>query len=151
MLQGPQASSVVVVDVRTPEEVGVSTIPGNTIPAADLTQERKAELRGAGALVVPFCTVGYRSAQYCRQLQAEGLRARNLEGSILAWTQEGYELVNGPAQEATARVHVFGKQWALQGEGYEPVMFKQPMVPLAVSTVRGVLPAWLGGTPRGGA
>ena len=119
--------------------------------AHTVASERKADLRGAGALVVPFCTVGYRSAQYCRQLHAEGLRARNLEGSILAWTQAGYELVTRPAQEATARVHVFGKQWALQGEGYEPVMFKQPMVSLAVSTVRGILPAWLGGTPRGGA
>ena len=141
---------MVLVDTRSPEEVAVSTLP-NALTAAAF-EARAERFDKAELLVVPYCTVGYRSARYCRQLRAEGFtRVRNLEGSILAWTQEGYELVTGPGQEATTRVHVFGEQWALQGEGYEAVMFKRPMVSLALSSVRGALPAWLGGTPRGGA
>ena len=146
-LQGPEAGSVVVVDVRTPEEWGVSMLPGNTL-TADAFERRRAELgeRGADVVVVPYCTVGYRSARFCEQLQAEGFRGvYNLEGSIVAWTQEGFPLVEGAAQEPTKRVHVFGKQWALQGEGYEAVTFRQPFLSLALSSARAALPPWLGG------
>ena len=76
----------------------------------------------------------------------------NFEGSILAWvrtlqchplmydsylrllttsmvhanqTHEGYPLVTGPNHdEPTKRVHVFAEKWLIQGDGYEPVVYK---------------------------
>ena len=45
------------------------------------------------------------------------------------WTHEGYPLVElGDRSKETRRVHVFGADWALQGRGYEPVMFKRPVL-----------------------
>ena len=42
-------------------------------------------------------------------------------------TQEGYPLVKDTSSnEPTTRVHVFGEQWKLQGDGYEPVWFAKP-------------------------
>ena len=42
-------------------------------------------------------------------------------------TQEGYPLVSDTgSNKPTKRVHVFGEQWKLQGEGYEAVWFTGP-------------------------
>jgi rhodanese-related sulfurtransferase len=73
----------VVVDVRTPEEVAVSRIPGS-LTAAEFAARREA-VRQSGAKVVAYCTVGFRSSQFVRKLRVDGFDAANLEGSILAW------------------------------------------------------------------
>lgn len=71
--------------------------------------------------------------------------------TVLLQAQKRYPLVTGggsdgsPEQE-TKRVHVFGKQWALQPEDYEAVMFKNPFLSGAVKGLRQKLPGWLGGT-----
>lgn len=148
MQQVPPASALVLVDVRTPEEVAVSSLPGAVTAAA--FQARRRELREQDALVVAYCTIGYRSSQFVQELLSDGFRARNLEGSVLAWTHERLPLVVGGAgagaQAApTTRVHVFGKQWELQEESYQAVMFRRPLLALAGAAVRGALPRWLGG------
>lgn len=50
----------------------------------------------------------------------------------------------------TKRVHVYTKQWALQGEGYEPVAFSTGgvVVDMARTVAQKVLPSWLGGGKR---
>ncbi|GAB4821720.1 hypothetical protein N2152v2_008766 [Parachlorella kessleri] len=158
LLEDPD-QEVVLVDVRLPEEVAVSVIPGKTLTEEEF-QQQKEELRDSK--VVSYCTVGFRSSQFVKRAQAEGFQAYNLAGSIVAWTQEGYPLVVRPQPLAgsqaqrelevehqpgqpTKRVHVFGKQWALQGEGYEPVMFGSPYWEYAKGAVRKLLPSWLHG------
>lgn len=103
---------VVLVDVRQPEEMEVSMIPG---AIAARTFEGDAESY-RGAIVVPYCTVGYRSGLYTRELADAGWDARNLEGSILAWTLAGFPLED--ADGATHRVHVYGRTWNLAGEDF---------------------------------
>ena len=45
-----------------------------------------------------------------------------------AQTHAGYPLVLlDDRSQQTKRVHVYGPQWELQAEGYEPVMHKQPL------------------------
>ena len=40
-------------------------------------------------------------------------------------THEGYPLVTGRNHdEPTKRVHVFAEKWLIQGDGYEPVVYK---------------------------
>lgn len=66
-----------------------------------------------------------------------------------AWlqTQEGLPLVTGAGSEErpTTKVHVFGKQWELQGEGYEAVMFDWPMLSLASASAKEAWTGWRGG------
>ncbi|MGH9465448.1 MAG: rhodanese-like domain-containing protein [Thermoanaerobaculia bacterium] len=110
------AGRLVLVDVRTPAEQAVSQIAG-AITAAEFEQ-RRAEL--AGAVVVTYCTIGYRSGLYAERLRAEGWDARNLAGSLLAWTHAGGELVD-PEGQPTKRLHVYGERWDLAAAGYETV------------------------------
>jgi sodium/bile acid cotransporter 7 len=109
------AKQVVLVDVREPEEMAVSMIPG-AIDAA--TFQREAESY-RDAIVVPYCTAGYRSGLVTQELDEAGWDVRNLEGSILAWTLAGLPLENaaGPTKE----VHVFGRTWDLAAEGFTTV------------------------------
>ncbi|GIL45193.1 hypothetical protein Vafri_2512 [Volvox africanus] len=128
----------VLVDVRTLAEQQVSMIPGSNT----LTQ-REFEERGPDAFlgrrIACYCTAGYRSGLFADKLRRRhGLDAYNLRGSILAWTQAGYPLANPRDGAPTNRVHVFSKDWALQGNGYEPVMFQRPMVPILTDAVGGL-------------
>ncbi len=110
-----EAEEVVLVDVRNPPEQEVSMIPG-AITAAELEADPEPY---SGKTFVTYCTVGHRSGLYAQKLAAEGHRAVNLAGAILAWTHAGGELIdgNGPTQ----RVHVGGPKWSLEADGYEPV------------------------------
>ncbi len=108
--------SAVLVDVREPHERAVSTLPGAI--SSDEFEKRSAEF--TGRQVVTYCTVGYRSSKYARALMRKGWDVSNFEGSILAWTHAGGTLVDSEGEE-TRRVHVFGPDWNLAADGYEPV------------------------------
>lgn len=144
-----RASSLCIVDTRTPEEVAVSIIPGS-MTAEQYEAQREAQ---AGKTVVCYCTVGYRSSAYALKLKEKGVEAKNLEGGIVRWAQKRHSLVTPPSSadgsssgsspggQETKRIHVFAKPWALQPDDYEAVMFKNPVL----SGLRRVLPSWLGG------
>jgi len=97
---------VVLVDVRTVEEQRTSMIPGAVTQStfeAELLPALKSGASAARAgeggevevpLVVPYCTVGYRSHLYCKDLaEKHGIQnVRNGEGVIM-WTFEGGRLV----------------------------------------------------------
>ncbi len=152
--QAAGGARVIVVDVREAAEIAVSRIPG-ALAAAEF-ERRRGELLasdsaagGAAPMVVAYCTIGVRSAQYARKLLRGGGAAdvRNLDGSILAWTHAQLPLeaggggAGGAPGALTRHVHVFASDWALQADGYEPVTFERPLLAL----VRGRLPPWLGG------
>ncbi|GIL78880.1 hypothetical protein Vretifemale_8279 [Volvox reticuliferus] len=146
----------VLVDVRTHTEQQVSMIPG----PYTLTQ-REFEERGPEAFrgyrIACYCTAGYRSGLFADKLRRRhGLDAYNLRGSILAWTQAGYPLADPRDGAPTNRVHVFSKDWAFQGKGYEPVMFQRPKIPFLTDAVGGLWQSGLrllaggkGGAPTG--
>ena len=109
------ADDTVLVDVRSPAERAVSTMPGAITP-----EELEGRLDELGdCTVVAYCTVGARSSKYARRMGRKGVPVLNLEGSLLAWTHAGGELTDGPSP--TKRVHVFGPKWNLAADGYEGV------------------------------
>ena len=116
-LEAVAAGPVVVVDVREAEERDVSMIP-NAIYREQF--EQNAEKYRAGKIIV-YCTIGYRSGQFVKELAAKGFRAFNLRGGILAATHAGQELVSkrGP----TRRVHVYCEKWNLVADGYQAVWY----------------------------
>lgn len=146
---------LVLVDVRSAAEQQVSRLPG----PSTLTQQ-EFEARGpeafVGKRIVCYCTVGYRSGQYAKQLRRRhGLDARNLRGSILAWTHGGHPLVEppGPDGEAgreTRRVHVYSREWALQAPGYEAVVFERPLLQAVGDVARSWWAAARARLPHGG-
>jgi rhodanese-related sulfurtransferase len=110
-----QGTKLVLVDVRSPEEIAVSHIPGAITTAEferHLTQYQDTK-------VVAYCTIGYRSGLYAQKLRQQGVEILNLEGSLLAWSHAGGKLIN--ASGMTHRVHVFGRQWQLTPDNYEAV------------------------------
>lgn len=109
------ANDTVLVDVRSPAERAVSTLPGAITP-----EEFEGQLEEPGdRTVVAYCTVGARSSKYARRMSRKGVPVLNLEGSLLAWTHAGGELTDGSSP--TKRLHVFGPRWNLAADGYEGV------------------------------
>ena len=109
------SGGILLVDVRTDRERRVSTLPGAI--SADEFESRLGEL--AGRTVVAYCTVGVRSSNYVREMSRRGVGVLNLEGSVLAWTHIGGELVLDGV--ATDRVHVYGRRWNLAADGYRAI------------------------------
>ena len=81
----PQGHQLTLVDVRTPEETALGTIPGAlTIPLDEL-RNRLGELRPQQEVVV-FCAVGLRGYLAARILTQHGFnRVRNLSGGYKTW------------------------------------------------------------------
>lgn len=109
-LDGP--TPPVLIDVRSPAERAISTIPG-------ALSVEVYEAEAPDGPVVTFCTIGARSGDYAARLLTEGREVRNLSGSLLAWTHAGGPLVDdaGP----TVRLHVYGPRWDLAASGIEAV------------------------------
>lgn len=90
---------VALLDVRTEEEVAVSSIPGavqvdpEEAVAEEVAGKTIEEWNRSGTTVVCFCSVGYRSARMVKRLQEAGmLRVANMEGSLFKWANEGKPL-----------------------------------------------------------
>ena len=105
----------VIVDVRNKVETDVSIIPG----AITLAEFEKTQKDHHGKNVIAYCTVGYRSGLYAKELRKKGWIAWNYEGSILDWCNSGLP-VETPDGQRTTRVHTFNSSYVLAA-GYQPV------------------------------
>eukprot|EP01063_Lacrimia_lanifica_P040575 TRINITY_DN9257_c0_g1_i1.p1 TRINITY_DN9257_c0_g1~~TRINITY_DN9257_c0_g1_i1.p1 ORF type:complete len:184 (+),score=63.73 TRINITY_DN9257_c0_g1_i1:54-605(+) len=105
--------AVVVVDVRPPAETDVSRIEGAVLQC-DFEAQGGCAAYPADAVIVPACTVGFRSGMYCRDLLAHtpppAQRVRNSEG-ILLHAFDGGRLVT-PDGRATTEVHTYTAAFA---------------------------------------
>lgn len=110
-----QQEKVILVDVRTPEEMEVSMIIG-AISQAEFEQEAD---KYRNYTIVPYCTIGNRSLDYAHELREQGFKVFNFKGSILSWTHVGGKLVNRTG--ITNRIHTYGRRWELAAENYQTV------------------------------
>jgi rhodanese-related sulfurtransferase len=108
---------VVFIDTRKPEEMEVSMLPA----AIDKETYLKAPASFEGKAVVAYCTVGYRSGVFAKEMEAKGIMVRNLSGGIVAWALEGGLLYDKNGE--TKRIHVYGDKWNFAPKGYEAVVF----------------------------
>lgn len=109
-----EGREVVFIDVRHPAEFAVSHLPG----AQNKTDNRgfKTVVANASsdALVVSYCSVGYRSARTLTTLRRD-MTMRNienvytLEGSIFAWANQGLPVYQGDTE--VKEVHPFDSTW----------------------------------------
>ncbi len=134
------SASVFLIDVRTAEEFEVSRIPGAILfDLAVLEQQAKTQKSGADIAqqawqalfrnieqaqarhpekplhVVAYCSVGWRSSAFVRELKQkhpfmQTTQLYNLKGSIFRWSEQGYALEN--ARGRTEMVHGYAQPWA---------------------------------------
>ncbi len=83
---------IVMLDVRTPEEVATGTMASAVHIPLDQLEQRWEEVKDANE-VVCYCKAGGRSLKAAELLRARGVfNATSLEGGIGAWSAVGGEL-----------------------------------------------------------
>jgi len=98
-----------ILDTRKKEEFDVSHLP-NAIWVGE--KWRSSSRWDKEEKVVVYCSVGIRSEDYGEQLQQAGYQhVKNLYGSIFAWKDAGFEVVDSTGRP-TDNVHTFSKTWA---------------------------------------
>ena len=103
---------LVILDVREPEEMAVSALPGAR--PAPLDEVGTMPLNGipADATVVTYCTVGYRSGKAAVALERRlGRPVYNLEGGIIEWFNRGGRVVD-PSGKPVDRIDSWGEPWS---------------------------------------
>lgn len=100
-----------IVDVRTPAEQSVSTLPGAVLMSPDQDLASLPQFANARRILV-YCAGGYRSARAIAALPggAGGRIVRNLHGGIVAYANEGLPLVT-PVGTPTRKVHGYNEAW----------------------------------------
>lgn len=117
IIESPQ--DYILVDVREPFEREISVIEKS------ITKEQlEKDLESNNSIyrhkkIVSYCTIGYRSMYYTKELKDMGLDAYNLRGSILSWLHEGENVVLPSTNKATLEVHVYGAKWKLAPSQYK--------------------------------
>jgi len=107
---------MILVDVRSEKEQKVSMIPG----AISVAEFEKNKEKYRGKAIITYCTIGYRSGKYAKQLLKEKFNAYNLEGSILGWSHSKGSLVDLKGKP-TKKVHIYSKGWDYLPKGFTPV------------------------------
>ncbi len=107
---------IVLVDVRELKERQISMIPGAL--SKDEFEGLRAKYKGHK--IVIYCTIGYRSGLYAKELKDKGVDVYNLVGGIIAWTHAGGNL-HDPSGKSTHKAHVYGRKWDLLPEAYEAI------------------------------
>ena len=101
---------VVLLDVREAAEFAVSHLSGAQRVTSAASASAVLESAAPAALVVAYCSVGYRSAALVKELQEQGVvNAVNLEGSIFAWANAGLPVYRGDLE--VDEVHPFDDVW----------------------------------------
>jgi rhodanese-related sulfurtransferase len=90
-----QNANLIILDVRTPEEIMGGKIQGAVVldyMKADF--ERQVLEFDKSKTIVAYCATGYRSGEAVNYMRAQGFsNAFNLSGGVVTWQRKGYPLV----------------------------------------------------------
>ena len=105
-----QGESMVLLDVRSPEEFAVSQLKGGVSVPTEKALSKQVDTLQKDTLIVVYCSVGLRSAVTAQALQKRGFRnVFNLEGSLFEWANTGLPVYRGDMK--VDRVHPFDRKW----------------------------------------
>ena len=113
-----ERARTVVLDVRDAGEYDVSHIPGaeRVDPSISVAEfESRYGARMTGKIVVLYCSVGVRSSELARRIDASAKKAHalgvfNLRGGVFAWHNTGRRLED--AGRTTSKVHGYDSNWS---------------------------------------
>jgi rhodanese-related sulfurtransferase len=91
---GDLHGSVVIVDVRMPDEYEEAHVPGALLVPLPELPERHGEIPDADTLYV-ICRSGARSLKACELLVGTGRDAVNVTGGTMAWLEAGKPAATG--------------------------------------------------------
>lgn len=92
-------SSVVLLDVRTPQEhLGERIKNSPLIPVQELESRTGELLKYKNQKIIVYCRSGHRSGIAAEILIKKGFHAVSMEGGILRWKSEQYPTITGPIQ-----------------------------------------------------
>ena len=107
-----QKDNVYFLDTRSNEEYLVSHIPNAIWTGFDKFDIQKVLDIPKDALIITYCSVGYRSEKIGEKLQESGYKnVRNLYGGIFEWVNQGNEVYN-KFDQPTDSVHTYNRNWA---------------------------------------
>jgi rhodanese-related sulfurtransferase len=97
-------------DVRELDEYSVSQIHGAKLTSKIESVMTVLDKQEKNRIIILYCSVGYRSAFFAKQLQQRGYKdIYNLEGSIFEWANNGYPVYQGDKQ--VSAVHPYNFWW----------------------------------------
>jgi rhodanese-related sulfurtransferase len=109
-LQANPPPSMLLVDVRAPEEFAVSHLIG-AINLREPGQIVRTATQQKAATVILYCSVGFRSSQLAHRVLRHGLgNVFNLDGSIFQWANEQRPIYQGA--KLVEHVHPYRRRWA---------------------------------------
>ena len=92
-------SSVVLLDVRTPQEhLGERIKNSPLIPVQELENRAGELLKYKNQKIIVYCRSGHRSGIATEILVKKGFNAVSMAGGILRWKSEQYPTITGPIQ-----------------------------------------------------
>lgn len=101
-----------VLDAREQKEFEVSHLPEALWVGYDTFTFTSVGKLKKDQPVLIYCTVGARSQEIGKRLQAAGFsKVYNLYGGILQWANDGRELIS--QGKPTTRVHTYSKSWGI--------------------------------------
>ncbi len=103
--------NVVILDIRSDEEFGVSHIEGaQLVDYENFDIEDLASIDKEAEIIV-YCSVGYRSERVGEKLIDRGYQnVNNLYGGIFQWKNTDYQVVNDNG--TTDSVHTYNRSWS---------------------------------------
>lgn len=103
--------NLVLLDAREKEEFTTSHLKDAKWVGYDTFDKKYVEGVDKNAIVVVYCSIGYRSEKIAEQLKAMGYtKVYNLYGGIFEWTNRSYPLLDAKEQ-TTQSVHAYNKDW----------------------------------------
>lgn len=91
---GLELDAICLIDVREPQEFRAASVEGAiSMPLSAFDAKSLTSLPARD--IVIMCKSGMRSAQAVKICQQANIQAANLEGGIMAWHQNGYEMKVG--------------------------------------------------------
>lgn len=105
-----ESRDIILLDAREAAEFDVSHLPGAHHVGSDTEAVARLADGSPDALIVVYCSVGYRSAALVANLIERGYtNAVNLEGSIFRWASETRPLSRGAMN--VREVHPYDDEW----------------------------------------
>lgn len=104
--------NLVLLDARETNEYKVSHLPNALQVGYDNFNLKKITPIDKEAIVVIYCSIGYRSEKIGEQLKKKGYhKVYNLYGGIFEWVNAGHKVVDNKKQPTT-KVHTYNKEWS---------------------------------------
>ena len=108
-----KTGNAVLLDTRTKTEFDVSHLPGARWVGYDDFDLNRVRDIPKNAVIVVYCSVGYRSEKVGEKLQTAGYQhVHNLYGSLFEWVNQGNPVVDSTGKP-TQRVHAFSRPWGI--------------------------------------